>query len=335
MKLIALSFLFTMLVFLIPQRVALGQQYDMIEQSEVETGRGDVNDPNMPDLVTEKVLRISPTKRVLLITNDNQSYFEGDYLTLLTDYKHIVRTLCAKLRDGVCGIKLVKIYNLELWDRLKTGMEVQVLRGDDSYFTQPRQASSTDEGPEKIQNEEDLYNDTTLLIDDDVLIEENKNREIKTDNIIGVNYGLIQGVDNAGESHQYGMFSAHWSYQILDNLWFEALYGETLVAGFPGVNIDTRFRSMIGRVKYTIPAPFYSYIMPYVGYQNISASSPDAGTKDLQINNDPDNELELLELMKKTGPIFGISIYKRLVPGWFLKADLGTDTISAGLSLEF
>ena len=93
-----------------------------------------------------------------------------------------------------------------------------------------------------------------------------------------------------------------------------------------------------GKLKYTVNAPFYSYIMPYVGYQVISVDSPGAGVQDT-VNPKTDAELQeeiaLVDDLKKSTVIFGVTVLKRIVPGWFIRADLGSDIISGGLTLEF
>jgi len=76
--------------------------------------------------------------------------------------------------------------------------------------------------------------------------------------------------------------------------------------------------------------------MPYVGYQNITPDSPGAGVADDSTTEEQlATELALIEDSQKSGPIFGVTILKRLVPGWFAKVDLGNDIIGIGAALEF
>ena len=42
-----------------------------------------------------------------------------------------------------------------------------------------------------------------------------------------------------------------------------------------------------------------------------------------------------VENLKKSSVIFGATVLKRIVPGWFIRADLGNDILSGGLTLEF
>jgi hypothetical protein len=81
----------------------------------------------------------------------------------------------------------------------------------------------------------------------------------------------------------------------------------------------------------------YSYIQPYIGYQKVWATSKTAGV-DNGDGKTPDQlqlELDLVNESAKNNFIFGVTILKRIVPGWFLRADLGLDIIGGGLSLEY
>ncbi len=91
------------------------------------------------------------------------------------------------------------------------------------------------------------------------------------------------------------------------------------------------------KLKYTFNAPFYSYIMPYVGYQVIQVDSPGAGVDDgTGIPQETlDNEILAVDDLKKSTVIFGVTVLKRIVPGWFIRADLGSDILNGGLTLEF
>jgi hypothetical protein len=247
----------------------------------------------------------------------------------------------------MAGIKIVKIYNTTLWTQLGTNKEVLILRGDDSYYSTKKVAQVEDDKKKKgeddlkINSEDDLFNNTTA-VDDDLNLEENNNRLIKPDNLLGLNYGLLDSLDNAGEGYRYPHINANWGYQLSDNVWGEIGVGTNTITDYPNVNgaggIDTRLISFNFRLKYTINAPFYSYIMPYAGYQIVSADSPGAGKDD---PSDPQStatlakELELVDALKKSGPVFGVTVLRRIVPGWFVRADLGTDLIGGGLTLEF
>jgi len=290
-----------------------------------------------PDLAVEKVEKISQSKRIFIITNSNSSYDKGDFISLLLNAKLAARAIVAKTTDsGVGGIKITKIYSLALWKRLREGTEVQVLRGDDSYYKlQKQQAKNTEEDQGLIKSEEDLFNETSLL-EDDLTLEENGNRIIKQDNIVSATMASVEGIDNDGSSQRYTQFNVNWAYQIEDNIWAEFVYGQNIIDDFPNPGLQTKMTNIVLRAKYTISAPFFSYVQPYVGYQIIGASSPGAGEED------PDNpdidlnaELNRLEDLKKSSVVFGLTVLKRLVPGWFIRGDLGSDNLGIGFGLEF
>jgi hypothetical protein len=47
------------------------------------------------------------------------------------------------------------------------------------------------------------------------------------------------------------------------------------------------------------------------------------------------NPKDTADNLKKSGPVFGITVLRRLVPGWFIKGDLGNDIINLGFAIEF
>ena len=307
---------------------------DIEEEDRVETTRSE----NAPNLVSETVKIISPSKKIFILTNQNRSFSKGDFISLLLNNKLVCRALVAKVNEEqLSGIKIVKIYNLELWKQLGPNKEVLVLKGDDSYYTTKEAAPPEDEKKveSKVQDEEDLYNSTSLD-DDDLSLEENNNRLIKTDNLLSLGVGMIEAKDVDGSSKRYSHINGSWGYQLTDNIWGELGAGTNTISDYPGTGIDTRLINIMARVKYTFNAPFYSYIMPYVGYQVITAQSPGAGepgegatAETLELEN------QLVEDLKKSSLIFGVTVLKRIVPGWFIRADLGSDIVSGGLTLEF
>lgn len=289
------------------------------------------------DLAIEKIEKISQSKRVFVITNSNSSFDRGDFISLLINSKLVARALVAKTTDtGLSGIKIVKIYSLALWKQLREGRDVQILRGDDSYYKLRKETEKKDLADEGvIKSEEDLFDETTLL-EDDLSLEEKTNRVIKQDNVVSATVGTVEGIDNDGSSQRYTQFNIHWAYQLEDNIWGEFSYGQNVIDDFPNPGLQTKMTNLTIRAKYTITAPFFSYIKPYVGYQIIGASSPGAGQEDAN-NPDLDLEAELqrVEDLKKNTVVFGLTVLKRLVPGWFIRADLGSDLVGIGFGLEF
>jgi hypothetical protein len=323
---------------------------DVIDQIE-EEDREEMSAKNVgaPQLVNETIKKISPSKKIFIISNENQSFSRGDFISILINNQLVCRALVAKTAESqLSGIKIVKIYNNNLWGQLANNKEVLVLKGDDSYYTNQKtsvasnsEAKKTKDLEEKINSEEDLFNTTVADGEDDMSIEENSKRLIKPDNLLGFNYSLLQSLDNSGSAIRYGHVNANWAYQMTDNVWGEVAIGTNTINDYPDATglggLDTRLLSFNFRLKYTINAPFYSYIMPYAGYQIVTANSPGAGVDNDGTTNSTtlQKEIELVDALKKSGPIFGVSILRRIVPGWFVKVDLGSDLIGGGLSLEF
>ncbi|MCP4913705.1 MAG: hypothetical protein GY909_11370 [Oligoflexia bacterium] len=282
------------------------------------------------NLTTEKISKVSASRKIYILSNDNSSFFKGDFISLILGNKLAVRALVAKTENRFAGIKILKVYNNDLWKSLLPGTNVQIIRGDDSYFNKKTQKEEKDEELSKIQDEDDLYNETALL-EDDLTLDENPNRLIKTDNIISAGLASIEGVDVNGSSKRYNQLNGTWGYQFDDNIWGEIQFGQNVIKDFPDDGLDTKFTSFSIKGKYTIAAPFFSFIMPYAGYQIKSASSPGGDGTDAQLAQDQ----ERLARLEEKGIVFGVTILKRLVPGWFARADLGTDALNAGLALEF
>jgi hypothetical protein len=71
--------------------------------------------------------------------------------------------------------------------------------------------------------------------------------------------------------------------------------------------------------------------MPYVGYQVYTVTSPNLGE-------DPataEEEAKIEQALSKRQIVAGVTILKRLVPGWFLRGDIGNDIMAIGFGIEF
>jgi len=295
---------------------------------DISSGDGELS---VPDLATETIKKISPTKRIFIISNDNNSVDKGDYISLVKRAKIVARAIVAKTsKDGIAGIKILKIHSLSLWNTLKLGTQVQIIRGDDSYFKIKKREQTNELTGTSIESEDDLF-DTTNISSDDLSVDENKNRAIKTDNVISGGYGTV----SAGGARE-GQLNLAWAYQIEDNIFVEGLYGQNVIANFPTEGLDTKLSNLTIRGKYTFSAPFFSYVQPYLGFQILNADSPGAGTEDEESTAaELQQELDDVENLKSNTVIFGVTWLKRLVPGWFVKVDLGSDIMSLGFALEF
>ncbi len=307
--------------------------YGQSVMDDLQDRPGAVVDNNAPELFSETLLRISPSKRIILLTNQNQMLNTGDFLSFVRQQQLLARALVAKITEnqGV-GVKLVKLYQPDLWAKVRTGETIQIIRGDDSYFAKPQE----EEQAPKIEGEDDLYN--TNLLEDDVGLEENKNRIIKQDNIISVSYGGTEGIDNNNKSTYYGQLGASWSYQVADNIWAEIFYGQNIIRDFPAAGLDTRFSAFTLKGKYTFAGPLYTYFMPYLGLQFTRSYSPGAGVAGDDTNLSDEDlraEEDQVDKLNRNRFILGITILKRMVPGWFMRADLGLDHVGGGIGLEF
>lgn len=285
-----------------------------------------------PDMATETIKRISGSKRIFIITNNGSTFNKGDFVTIVRADKRAARAVVAKNENGIAGLKILKIYSLAQWNTLNSGQDIQVLRGDDSFFNVREAAITTDQGP-TIRDETNLFDETTVLEDEGFALQEEGKRVLKNDNIVSFSLGLIDA--NGGRETQP---NGAWAYQVEDNIWLEANYGQNIIKGYPDDDIDTKLTNFTLRAKYAIAAPLDSYLLPYIGYQIVGASSPSAGENDelgSRTAEELQAELDDVDALKKSQLVFGATWLKRLVPGWFIRVDLGADIIAGGASLEF
>jgi hypothetical protein len=317
--------------------------FPLIAQTLVEDATKPLEMENTPGLFTETIKIISGSKKIFILTNNNQQLGQGDFISFVVDGKLAARALVAKNHQGNAGVKIIKIYSLALWSKLHREMEVQILRGDDSSFgkkaVEVAEVKPAEATP-KIESEDDLFN--SKGVEDIGELNENGLRHIKPDNIISVMLGSYTATNvNRDQVGELGnQFAGAWAYQFTDNYFAEIYYANVKLkdfpsgagsSGSPGINTNVAITSF--RLKYNIKAPFYSFFLPYVGYRLTQVDSPNAGDANAP---DPEGETNKIREIKKNGPVFGVTILRRLVPGWFLRADLGTDSgINLGVGIEF
>jgi hypothetical protein len=299
--------------------------------NEVDSSSEGTNIPTnySSDIVTEKIHRISNSKRIFVITNTNNYIARGDYVTFLLNGKAVARGLTAKTDESFGAIKMLKIYSLTRWNRLQENLEVQIIKGDDSYLRN-KNTDSSEKQQSRITNEDDLYNDT-MLESDSVSNESNK-KVIKNDNLLTFGYASVNGVDNNGDVASYGLLSGAWAYQLHENVFAEIGLGQTIINDFPSAGLDSKLMNLLVKIKYSFNTPLFTVTMPYAGYQSLTASYSADSSADAAILAE---EQELISKLEKSGIVFGVTILRKLVPGWYIRGDLGTDQIAAGLSLEF
>lgn len=292
---------------------------------------------NSGNLFTETIKIISRSGKIFILTNGNQLLNKGDFITLvLKDDGPVARAVVAKTHDGSAGIKVLKVYSLNRWKKLVKGLDIQILKGDDSHLFKPKVDASNAQAPDtSIDSEEDLFNDKSLVGDDSLGDIYNDSRLIKPDNVISIAWDQFNYIDEVSEDKRVAnQFNYAWAYQFSDNYWVEGLYGRVNLENVPANGKSTLIHNFTVRAKYTFNAPFYSYVMPYVGFQTYLVSSPQAG-EDVDAA-EAELEDKTVDNLKKSQIIVGVTYLKRLVPGWFLKAEFGTDDIfGLGVAIEF
>jgi hypothetical protein len=315
--------------------VLIGTPLSLCAQSLVEDANLATDPTSGENVFTETIKIISNSKKIFILTNNNQQLGPGDFISLALDNNLAARALVAKNHQGQVGIKIVKIYSMAQWTRLRRDQEVQIIKGDDSMFGKKVEAKTEETPIQKIKNEEDLYTGDVVADEDLEIVDENKNRHIKPDNLINV-FGSFRNaneVESRGGSVRATEIGGGWAFQIADNFFLEGLYSRAMFKSYPGEGQSTLLNHFTGRVKYNIKGPLYTFFMPYVGFHSFSVSSPDAGETNDSIANE--EQVKAIEDLKKSGPVVGVTVLRRLVPGWFIKADLGTDIINLGFAIEF
>ena len=324
MKLISLFFIYSFLF----ANVATAQ-------SLVEDANLSQDMLGMENTFTETIKIISDTKKIFIITNNNEQLGPGDYISIAIDESLAARAVVAKLHQGQVGIKILKIYSVAQWGKLRRDLPVLIIKGDDSYFGKKPEVAVDDSPVAKIRSEEDLY--TGDVVDDDIAVfDDAKNRNIRPDNLVSLygTYFYAKEIASREEKDVRTMeIGVSWAFQFADNFYAEGIYGRALLNNYPLERKQTLSNHLTGRLKYNIKGPLYTFFMPYIGYHTYNISSPSAGKgDDLQIN---EEELQAVNKLKKSGVIAGVTVLRRLVPGWFVKADLGTDVVNVGFAIEF
>lgn len=283
----------------------------------------------------ETIKIISGSKKIFILTNNNQQLGPGDFISLALDNNLAARAVVAKTHQGQVGIKILKIYSLAQWGRLRRDQEVQIIKGDDSMFGKKVVATTEESPTARIKSEEDLYTGDVVVDDDIGVFDENKNRHIKPDNVVALTGAFVEAaeVDSRGGKVRANEFGISWAFQFADNYFAEGLYGRALIDNFPGDGSQTLLNHLTARLKYNFKGPLYTFFMPYIGYHTYTVSSPEAGKTNIDSLNR--EELDAIDKLKKSGPVFGITVLRRLVPGWFIKADVGSDIINVGFAIEF
>lgn len=309
--------------------------FSAMAQSLVEDANLNNSSSGGENVFNETIKIISNSKKIFILSNNNQQLGPGDFISLALDNNLAARAVVAKVHQGQVGIKILKIYSLSYWGKLRRNQEVQVVKGDDSLFGKKPIDTKEGEGGGKIKSEDDLYSGDVVVEDESGIFDENKNRHIKPDNVVAVTGAIFDAaeVESRGGTVRTNEFGISWAYQFSDNYFVEGLYGRALLDNFPGDGTQTLVNHLTARLKYNIKGPLYTFFMPYIGFHSYSVSSPDAGKTNNSVTNE--EQLVAIDNLKKSGPVFGITAMRRLVPGWFIKADLGSDILNVGFAIEF
>lgn len=307
----------------------------VLAQSLVEDANLTSNPEGIDNVFQETIKIISGSKKIFILSNNNQQLGPGDFISLALDNNLAARAVVAKTHQGQVGIKILKIYSLSQWAKLRRGMDVQIVKGDDSLFGKKAAEVKPETPLSKIKSEDDLYTGDVVVDDDVGIFDENKNRHIKPDNVVALTGAFFDAaeVESRGGTVRTTEFGISWAHQFADNYFIEGLYGRALLDNYPGDGSQTLVNHLTARIKYNIKGPLYTFFMPYVGFHTYTVSSPDAGKTNIDSVNQ--EELAAIDELKKSGPVFGVTILRRLVPGWFVKADVGSDIVNAGFAIEF
>src|SRR5690606_11282053 len=120
MKLISLFFIYSF--FLISTATA---------QSLVEDANLSYAAPGMENFFTETIKIISDTKKIFILTNNNEQLGPGDFISLALDDSLAARAVVAKVHQGQVGIKILKIYSVAQCSKLRRELPVLIIKGND------------------------------------------------------------------------------------------------------------------------------------------------------------------------------------------------------------
>lgn len=324
MKYFSVVFVYLLLVISLPVAAQ-----SLVEDANLSSPTG-----NSENLFNETIKIISQSKKIFILTNNNQQLGPGDFISLALDNNLAARAVVAKTHQGQVGIKILKIYSVTQWNKLQRNQEVQIIKGDDSLFGKKVEAPVDESAIAKIKSEDDLYTGDVVVDDDVGVFDENKNRHIKPDNLVALTGAFLEAseIESRGGKVRANEFGISWAYQFADNYYIEGLYGRAMLDNFPRDGIQTVANHLTARLKYNFKGPLYTFFMPYIGFHQYTANSPDAGK---EVGVTAQEELDAVDKIKKSGPVFGVTVLRRLVPGWFIKGDIGNDIINVGFAIEF
>jgi len=295
--------------------------------------------PTKNQLFSEMITTISSNKRIFILTNSNNKLIMGDFVSFVKDNQLILRALVVKTRDDRCGVKLVKIYDQNLWKSLTTGADVQMIRGDDSYFLtqikkeQEALVAGSNTNSNNGEQTDSLSAEEKMILGSDITLESKvDNRKISANHLLYFTAGNYRSLSTTGESDTYMHYRIGWGFQVFNNWFSDVSYGYTVLKKYPEVDIDTALNTVSFKFGYIFQLPIHSFLYAYGGIYNSIATAPGAG----EGVSDAQAELEIQRVrdVEGLGYLGGVSFYKRLVPGWTFKVDVDLKNIGAGIMVE-
>lgn len=333
-------FIFIICIFLPQTPHCLGQTIvDEIKAVSI----GEV--PLKNQVFSETISTISSNKRIFIITNSNQKLIMGDFVSFIIDDELVARALVVKTRDDRSGLKLVKIYSQGKWSSLTTGMNINIIRGDDSYYLsqlkKERESilSPSTETAAKTSNsldlgQRDLTSDEALILGSEFNLDNNKShlRKLDADHLLYFTVGNMRSLGAEGSEDTYLHYRFGWGYQVFNNWFTDISYGHSTIKKYPASDIDTSLNTITIKFGYIFQLPVHSFLYAYGGLYNNIAIAPGAGegVSDAQAQ----DESEKVRDLEGIGYLGGISFYKRLVPGWTFKIDADLKNVGAGIMVE-
>lgn len=301
--------------------------------------------PLKNQIFPETITTISSNRRIYIVTNSNLKLLMGDFVSFIVDDDLIARALVVKTRDDRSGLKLVKIYNQAKWTSLTTGMTVNLLRGDDSYYLSQLKkereslVGNSTNSPSKTNDstftQSDLTADESLILGSEFNFEDKKSsqRKLDADHLLYFTVGNLNSLGIDGGTDTYIHYRVGWGFQIFNNWFTDLSYGHSSIKKYPAVDIDTALNTFTLKFGYIFQLPVHSFLYLYAGVYNSVAVSPGAGEGGVS-ESQARLETEMVRDLEGMGYIGGLSFYKRLVPGWTFKIDADLKNIGAGIMVE-
>jgi hypothetical protein len=293
-------------------------------------------------LFTENVITVGATRRIFILSNENKKVIPGDYVTMISmEGKMLARGIVVKLRDDKTGIRVKKIYDAMEWNKIKEDDDLQLLKGDDSLYSKMQKGEASASEDLQIGQGDQLNADFQLLSGESGVdlsrqskFEDTKNLGvINTPNILTAGIGRIRAAGTDFTDKNYINYQFSFMHQFAKNIWPEITYSYSELKKFPAVDIDTGLHIVSLKIRVAFDLGFYTYLLPYAGIKKAFADSPGAGDNpdDVAAN----NEITLLNDVEAPQAVYGVSVFKRLVPSWLFRVDVGNEMIALGLGIEF